>query len=131
MDPTDTTEWQLNGIRAWPAAEMDQFFTEFSALLDRPDVSYSHKWAEGDVIVIDNLAVAHKATPGAHTSASGLRILHRTTCKGSGPLDPDPALKFPVQMDTAGASPFPDDAVWVEGYVGFRWGNWGARTTPH
>jgi len=52
------------GFRAWREAEMDPFFCAFSDLLDSPEVSYSHNWEEGDVIIIDNLAVAHRAAPG-------------------------------------------------------------------
>jgi taurine dioxygenase len=40
---------------------------------------YRHKWRAGDLIVVDNFAVAHCATP-AHPSA--LRVLHRTTVPG-------------------------------------------------
>jgi alpha-ketoglutarate-dependent taurine dioxygenase len=39
---------------------------------------------EGDIIIIDNLAVAHRATVEAHScpTKQGLRILHRTTVRG-------------------------------------------------
>jgi len=123
---------ELSGIKAWNHKEMDSFFVEFTDLLDRPEVSVSHKWREGDVIIIDNLAVAHKASLGAHQMASGLRILHRTTCAATDPLDPSPQLQFPLLLDTARPCPFKeDDAVWVEGYVGFRWGDWQKRSRPH
>lgn len=123
---------KLSGIKAWNRKEMDKFFREFTELLDRPDISYSHNWQEGDVIVIDNLAVAHKAMPGAHKASSGLRILHRTTCAGLEPLDPAPELNFPLKLDTGGPCPFQDPgAVWVEGYVGFRWGDHENRSIPH
>jgi hypothetical protein len=126
----------LSHVRAWRDAEMDRFFAAFSAHLDRPDISYSHKWNEGDVIVIDNLAVAHKASPGAHTLSSGLRILHRTTVLSARALDPPPELKLPHTLPTDAPCPFERTGVgreptWVEGYVGFRWGNWGSRTVPH
>lgn len=67
------------GFRAWREADMDPFFGAFSDLLDAPEVCYSHRWEEGDVVIIDNIAVAHRAAPGAHVKDSGLRILHRTT----------------------------------------------------
>lgn len=120
----------LERIQAWRDKDMDQFFGDFSAVLDRPDVSYSHKWSEGDVVIIDNLAVAHKAAPGAHVSPAevGLRILHRTTIESTRNHD---APGFPLEMNTAGACPFEDGATWCEGYVGFRWGSWGERTVPH
>jgi len=123
---------KLSGIKAWNHEEMDEFFMDFTELLDRPDISYAHNWEEGDVVVIDNLAVAHKAMPGAHKASSGLRILHRTTCAGLGPFDPAPELKFPIRFDTDGPCPFKDPgAVWVEGYVGFRWGDYKKRSVPH
>jgi len=40
---------------------------------------YRHKWRAGDLVVVDNFAAAHCATP-AHPSA--LRVLHRTTVPG-------------------------------------------------
>merc|ERR1719499_70960 len=107
---------------------MDELFRNFTELFDRDDISYSHKWEEGDVIIIDNLAVAHKAMPAAHQASSGLRILHRTTVKGMEPLDPPVEWGFPLHFDTSKPCPFEDKgAVWVNGYVGFRWGDWKSR----
>jgi taurine dioxygenase len=40
---------------------------------------YRHKWRAGDLVVVDNYAAAHSATP-AHPNA--LRVLHRTTVPG-------------------------------------------------
>lgn len=123
---------KLSGIKAWNAQEMDDLFSTLTEMLDREDISYSHKWQEGDVIIIDNLAVAHKATPGAHKASTGLRILHRTTVKGMLPLDPPTELGFPIHFDTSAPCPFKDrGAIWIEGYVGFRWGDWKSRSTPH
>jgi len=122
----------LDGIGAWNSSQMNELFTDFTDFLDRGDISRTHDWREGDLIVIDNLAVAHKATPGAHKASSGLRILHRTTCKAVGPLLPDPALQLPARLDPSAPCPFRDPgAVWVEGYVGFRWGDWQHRSIPH
>jgi len=130
-EPTGSGE-ELEGVRAWHEEEVNNLMLEITAILDRPDVSYSHKWEEGDLIIIDNLAVAHKAARGAHTTESGLRILHRTTCKGSISLDPNPDLQFPVVLDTSKPCPFKDPGVvWVAGYVGFRWGDWQNRTLPN
>jgi hypothetical protein len=40
----------------------------------------------GDLVIVDNFAVGHRAAPEAHMPATqqGLRILHRTTVKGDG-----------------------------------------------
>lgn len=129
-EPTGNNE--LSGIKAWNKDEMNELFVSFTQLLDRPELCYQHKWEEGDVVVIDNLAVAHKAMPEAHKSSAGLRILHRTTCQGVAELDPAPELGFPLHIDTAKPCPFKDaGAVWVEGYVGFRWGDHTKRSVPH
>ena len=103
---------------AWRDEQMDPFFCAFSSLLDDPSVSYSHKWAEGDVVIIDNLAVAHKAAPGAHTLDSGLRILHRTTIKAM--INFDPPFGLPAQANMHGANPL-GQGVWQGGGLGFRW----------
>ena len=45
------------------------------------------QWEEGDFIISDNLAVGHEATPDTQLprDAVGLRVLHRTTIKGTVP----------------------------------------------
>ena len=129
--PRESARLGLGHVVAWRDAEMDAFFSRFSALLDHPSVSYSHKWAEGDVVIIDNLAVAHKAAPGAHTLSSGLRILHRSTILSSRAHDPSADLKLPHTLPTDQPCPFEASATWREGYVGFRWGEWEERSVPH
>jgi taurine dioxygenase len=47
--------------------------------LSRDGAFYRHKWRLGDLIVVDNFAVAHHATPA---NPSALRILHRTSIHG-------------------------------------------------
>lgn len=48
---------------------------------------YVHKWEPGDFIISDNLAVGHFAHSSTQASRSkvGLRVLHRTTIKGTHP----------------------------------------------
>ena len=45
---------------------------------------YSHPWQEGDFIVMDNMALAHRPAPAAFKTVEevGLRILHRTSMMG-------------------------------------------------
>jgi taurine dioxygenase len=45
------------------------------------DLAYGHEWLSGDLIVVDNFAVAHCAQPA---DPRRLRILHRTTIPLSG-----------------------------------------------
>jgi alpha-ketoglutarate-dependent 2,4-dichlorophenoxyacetate dioxygenase len=47
------------------------------AFATNPDFVYSHRWRQGDVVVWDNRAVMHRATPFA--SASQRRTMVRTT----------------------------------------------------
>jgi len=47
--------------------------------LNRPGGHYRHQWRPGDVIVGDNLSVAHQATP---LDRSYPRVLHRVTIRG-------------------------------------------------
>jgi len=59
-------------------------------LLEDPKRNISIQWKTGDFAILDNLAVAHFASPGTQDSRkkSGLRILHRTTVAGkTSPLD--------------------------------------------
>lgn len=52
-------------------------------LLSEEGMHYRHRWREGDIIVTDNLQVAHKASKEAGDLAQGLRVLHRVTVAGS------------------------------------------------
>uniref|UniRef100_A0A0A9XNV9 Alpha-ketoglutarate-dependent sulfonate dioxygenase n=1 Tax=Lygus hesperus TaxID=30085 RepID=A0A0A9XNV9_LYGHE len=54
---------------------------------DGGSIQYVHNWEVGDFIISDNLAVGHEATPDTQTPRSkvGLRVLHRTTIKGTVP----------------------------------------------
>ena len=61
-------------------------------------------------------------------------MLHRTTVESGRPHDPLPELEMDEmvdKMDTSGPCPFEEGAAWCEGYVGFRWGDWKKRATPH
>mmetsp|Transcript_31371 Transcript_31371/g.79942 ORF Transcript_31371/g.79942 Transcript_31371/m.79942 type:complete len:193 (-) Transcript_31371:103-681(-) len=83
--------------------------------------AYKHRWRDGDVIVLDNLACAHKAVGSACELQNGLRILHRTTIAGDWPLVPPPQLRLPPLLDTAGPSPFGSRKhVWQSGHHGLR-----------
>jgi taurine dioxygenase len=56
----------------------------------RPGATYTHKWLAGDVVVADNLHVAHKATP---TGPEQRRILNRTTIRSDAVYWLEPALQ--------------------------------------
>jgi len=54
-------------------------------LLENKNLMLEVKWEPGDLAIVDNLAVAHFASPGTQEprSQAGLRILHRTTVAGA------------------------------------------------
>jgi len=113
----------LSDFRLLEQKEMTALFHEYHALLDKglsSDYAISYPYREGDCIIIDNLAIAHRATPQAHAPASeqGLRILHRTTVKAMRPFLPPFGL--PPALDITARCPF-KKGVWVAGGVGFRW----------
>jgi hypothetical protein len=60
------------------------FGVMFILLFERENVL---QWEEGDFIISDNLAVGHEATPETQLPRDvvGLRVLHRTTIKGTVP----------------------------------------------
>lgn len=53
----------------------------------RDGATYRHHWLPGDVVVADNLRVAHKATP---ITAQTRRILNRTTVRADGVIWGEP-----------------------------------------
>ena len=128
-DLPTATRPDLRHASAWRDEDLEAFFVAYNDLCD--GLAYSHKWAEGDVIIVDNLAVTHKAAPGAHAPTSGLRILHRTTVLSERNHDPPPGLKLPHTLETGADCPFGPRAAWREGYVGYRWGNYRDRAVPH
>ncbi|MHA7879136.1 MAG: TauD/TfdA dioxygenase family protein [Saccharospirillum sp.] len=75
----------------------------------------------GDLLYIDNWAVAHRASPEAHLPAQqqGLRIMDRVTIKSERDLAPHFGL--PQYINLAGPHPLNQDGVWLAGGIGFRW----------
>ncbi len=122
---------RLKNIVCWKNNSMNSLFTYLNNLFNRNDISYSHKWKEGDIIIIDNLAIAHKATKGAHIIDNGLRILHRTTVHSNRILDPIKELQLEDKLNIKENCPFENGAIWNNSYVGYRWGNWKERSIPH
>ena len=78
------------------------------------------EYQQNDCVFIDNLAVAHRAAPEAHLPADqqGLRIMHRSTVRGTQDLAPDFGL--PPVLNIGGPNPL-GAGVWHAGGIGFRW----------
>jgi len=111
--------------------ELTRIFHEYNDLLNSglPEMggnyAISYRYQEGDCIFIDNLAIAHKASPQAHDdpATQGLRILHRSTVKAMRDFVPGFGLPARATNDLlleankeAGG-----EGVFVAGGLGFRW----------
>ena len=95
---------------------------EYNELLNsgfRKGFATTYEYERNDCVFIDNLAVAHRAAPEAHKPASeqGLRIMHRSTVRGTGLLTPRHGL--PPQLDIYGPNPT-SGGLWQAGGIGFR-----------
>jgi len=113
---------KLEVLRLLEQDEMTQLFNRYNALLNDAAYSKDHHYQEGDCIIIDNLAIAHRASKAAHTPASkqGLRILHRTTVAGMIDFDPPEKFGLPPMINVYGKNPF-GSGVFIGGGLGFRW----------
>jgi taurine dioxygenase len=103
--------------------EMKELFHTYNNLLnDGVEKGYTinYQYSEGDLIIIDNLAVGHKASPEAHLSAAeqGLRIMHRTTVHATQNFEP--GFGLPQVTDIYAPNPF-GDGVWLGGGIGYKW----------
>ena len=56
-------------------------FRDIQRLIELHGKAYSHRWRHGDIVVVDNFSVAHRAH---EVRGDSLRILHRTTIVGGG-----------------------------------------------
>mmetsp|Transcript_117625 Transcript_117625/g.366420 ORF Transcript_117625/g.366420 Transcript_117625/m.366420 type:complete len:363 (+) Transcript_117625:545-1633(+) len=119
------------GFRLLTSGEMTSLFHAYNDLLNGglPEeggaYAISYRYQEGDCIFIDNLAIAHKASPEAHQDPrqQGLRILHRTTVQAMRDFLPGFDLPAMVTREIlVGASEASGgEGVFVAGGLGFRW----------
>ncbi|MFN2329518.1 MAG: TauD/TfdA dioxygenase family protein [Chromatocurvus sp.] len=112
-----------DGFRLLNVSELRQLCHDYTDILNAGlDNGYAiaYEYEENDCIFIDNLAVAHRASPQAHLppQEQGLRIMHRSTVRGVQALAP--GFDLPLQVDIQGPSPF-GEGVWQGGGIGFRW----------
>ncbi|BBK30720.1 alpha-ketoglutarate-dependent 2,4-dichlorophenoxyacetate dioxygenase [Stella humosa] len=70
-------------IDGWPEDEGRAFIRQLMETAIKPEFCYSHQWREGDIVVWDNRALLHKATP--FDGRKYKRLMQRTTVAGDGP----------------------------------------------
>lgn len=69
----------VSGIIGWDEADARALIDELMAFATQPQFIYSHDWRPADVIIWDNLATMHRATPFDDTRFR--RDMRRTTCR--------------------------------------------------
>jgi alpha-ketoglutarate-dependent 2,4-dichlorophenoxyacetate dioxygenase len=70
-------------IEGMPIEEGRALLAELLAIASPPVAILSHEWQQGDVIVWDNRAALHRATP--YDTGQFRRLMQRTTVAGDGP----------------------------------------------
>ncbi len=69
----------IKTIQGWPEDEACDFLAELMAFATRPEFVFSYQWTVGDVVIWDNLATIHRATPFDDTHYR--RDMRRATCR--------------------------------------------------
>jgi taurine dioxygenase len=114
---------ETDGYRLLDADELTQLCHEYNDILNaglEDGYAIGYEYQENDCVFIDNLTVAHRASPQAHlpVDEQGLRIMHRSTVRGV--QDLAPGFDLPQYLNIDGPSPF-GEGVWKGGGIGFRW----------
>jgi alpha-ketoglutarate-dependent 2,4-dichlorophenoxyacetate dioxygenase len=69
----------IKGIVGWPDDESRDLVEELMEFATRPEFVFSYPWQVGDVVIWDNLATLHRATPFDDTRFR--RDMRRATCR--------------------------------------------------
>ena len=64
-------------IVGWPLAKGRDLLADLMARATRPENVLRHEWTEGDVVIWDNRAALHRATP--YDTTRHVRLMQRTT----------------------------------------------------
>ena len=70
-------------VVGWPEEEGRRFVRHLMETAIKPEFTYSHQWRPGDIIIWDNRALLHRATP--YDSRKFKRLMQRTTVAGDQP----------------------------------------------
>lgn len=113
-----------DGFRLLEKDELTQLCNDYNELLNsgfEKGFAVTYEYETTDIVMTDNLAVGHRATPEAHKPAEeqGLRIMHRSTVMGVDLMKPYHE-ELPLQVDIHGERPT-NQGVWQGGGIGFRW----------
>ena len=88
-------------IVGWPADDGRALLEDLLARATAPDAVYSHRWAQGDIVIWDNRSVLHRAT--SYDSARHHRLMQRTTIANPDILDTPPYQSIRAAQGAASA----------------------------
>jgi taurine dioxygenase len=66
-------------VEGYAPAESDALLDALWAHIERPDLTYAHKWRAGDLLLWDNRSTMHRRDP---FDGAARRVMHRTQIKG-------------------------------------------------
>ena len=66
-------------VEGYAPAESDALLDALWAHIERPDLTYAHKWRVGDLLLWDNRSTMHRRDP---FDGAARRVMHRTQIKG-------------------------------------------------
>ncbi|HEY4174481.1 MAG TPA: TauD/TfdA family dioxygenase [Rhodopila sp.] len=69
-------------IEGLSLADSDALLDEIWAHATRPEISFTHRWRVGDLVLWDNRCTMHRRDP---FDAASRRVMHRTQIKGAAP----------------------------------------------
>jgi len=72
-------------VVGWPEDEGRRFLEDLLEQATEPDLIYRHEWRDHDVVIWDNQAVLHRATP--YDTTNHRRLMQRTTISSGIPAD--------------------------------------------
>jgi len=73
----------ISGIVGWPDDQTTNLLDKLQAIATQRQYVLAHEWSVGDVLIWDNLATMHRATP--FDDQRYIRDMRRTTCRERAP----------------------------------------------
>lgn len=90
----------IGSVVGWTLPESRCFIDDLLAHATQSEFCYTHTWRPGDLVMWDNRQTMHRGRP--YANANDVRILHRTTIKGSAPSAAQRPPGQPVPWQVSG-----------------------------
>ena len=83
MDATAMIGAHAKTVVGWTEQAGSQFLEDLLSRATQPNLIYRHEWRDNDVVIWDNQAVLHRATP--YDTMNHRRLMQRTTISSGVP----------------------------------------------